>query len=141
MSPCFIENHTKIIGMILRHRLIIFGAIFIVYITQRITKKLRIIFLLRFGLETSRIHFRKTRQPLIFMLFGVSDVTVTPTTNYLYLSRHRETSHNSRNKRILSKKYVGNLNIWEIQKFDSFGKDMCRTILTIRLIHSITSLI
>ena len=48
------------------------GAIFIVNIIKRIAPKLHRIILLHFGLVTFRIHFGKTLNPLIFMVFGPS---------------------------------------------------------------------
>ena len=48
------------------------GVIFIVNIIKRIARKLSIIILLHFGLVTFRIHFGKTREPIIFMVLGPS---------------------------------------------------------------------
>ena len=58
------------------------GSIFIVNIIERIAQKLRRILLLHLGLVTFRIHFTKDRPPPIFMVFGFSDVSTTPKTNY-----------------------------------------------------------
>ena len=50
---------------------IVFG-ISVVNIWERIAKKLCIIILLRFGLVTFRFHYRRTRKPLTFMIWGFS---------------------------------------------------------------------
>ena len=55
----------------------VWGPILIGDTIKRIAQKLRRIILLHIGLVTFRIHYWKTRKPVIFM-----DVTMTPQTNY-----------------------------------------------------------
>ena len=71
------------------------GSIFIVNILRRIAPKLRRTILLHFGLITFAIHVGRTLKPLIFMIFGFWDVSMTPKTNIIYLSRHRISPINS----------------------------------------------
>ena len=69
---------------------------FIVNIIQRLAKTLGIIILLHFGLATVRFHFGKTRKLIIFMIWGFSDVSMTPKTNAFYIWRHQYIPNNSR---------------------------------------------
>ena len=48
------------------------GGISIVNFVERVARKLRRIVLFRFGLMNFMIHFRETRKPIIFMVFGPS---------------------------------------------------------------------
>ena len=48
----------------------VWGAIFNVNLIQRTAQKLRRIILLHFGQVVFRIHFRRTRKPLISIVFG-----------------------------------------------------------------------
>ena len=52
--------------------------------------------LLHFGFVTFPFHYRKTRQPLMFMILGFSDVSMIPKTNIIHFSRHQDTPNNSR---------------------------------------------
>ena len=47
------------------------GAIFTVNIIKRLAQKLLRIIRPHFGLVTFKIHFRKTRKPIMFMVFGL----------------------------------------------------------------------
>ncbi len=47
------------------------GVVFIVNVRKRITRKFRRIIMSRFGLVTFRIHFRRSRKPVNFMVDGV----------------------------------------------------------------------
>ena len=46
------------------------GVMFTVNIIKRLTEMVRRMILLHFGLMTFRIHYWKTRKPLIFMVLG-----------------------------------------------------------------------
>ena len=59
-------------------------AIFIVIVFEkRMAQKLCIIILLHFGFVTFRVHFGRTRKPIIFMVFGLMDVSMTFKNSYL----------------------------------------------------------
>ena len=49
-----------------------------------------------FWLITFRFHFSKTRKPVIFMISELLDVSMTPKTNIIYLSKHWDTPISSR---------------------------------------------
>ena len=69
---------------------------------KRIAIKLRRISLLHFVLVTFRFHYGESRKPLIFMISGFSDVSMTHKTNIIYLWRHQDTSNDSRSRIILA---------------------------------------
>ena len=71
-------------------------AMFIVNFIESVAPELRRIVLLHFGLLTFRFHFRKTREPSIYMIFGFFDVSVNPKTNYCYFWIHQNIPINSR---------------------------------------------
>ena len=56
----------------------VWGAIYTVNIIKRIARKLRRIILLHFGQVTFRFDYWKTLKPLMFMIWGFSDVPMTP---------------------------------------------------------------
>ena len=57
------------------------GDIVMRNIIRRIGQQLRIIILLHFGLVVFRFHYWKTLKPFIFIIFGFSDVSMSPETN------------------------------------------------------------
>ena len=59
-------------------------------------KKLLRISLLHFGLVTSKFHLRKTRKPLICMVFGPGGRDHDSQINYFKLRRHQDSSNNSK---------------------------------------------
>ena len=63
------------------------------------------IILLHFGIVTFRFHHGRNRKPIIFMIWGFSDVSMTPKTNYDYLWRHQDTSNNQRKSQTTLKRY------------------------------------
>ena len=67
-----------------------------VNIWRRIAQKLRGIILLLFGLVAFRFHSGRDRKPPMFMIWGFSDVSMTPKTNHVYLWRHQDTPKNPR---------------------------------------------
>ena len=73
-----------------------FWVILMVNIIKRIARKLRIIILLHFGLVTCRFAYWRDRKPLISMISGFFDVSMTPKTNDFYLWRHQDTLKNPR---------------------------------------------
>ena len=71
------------------------GVISIVDIIERIAQKLRIIILLHFGLGTFRIHFGKTQQVIMFMVFGLSGRVYDSQNQFIHLWRHQDTSNHA----------------------------------------------
>ena len=62
------------------------------------------------------------------MLFGFSDMSMSPKTNYMQLWRHQDTLQRPRKSRIISGKYyVGQSCFWEIGFFENYGKAGGRT--------------
>ena len=96
----------------------VWRAIFIVNFEKRVAQKLRRIILLHFGLVTFRIHFGRTRKPLVFVILDLVDMSMAPKTNYLKLWRHQITPNNPRKSRIISNRFfwksqnIGNPNNW-----------------------------
>ena len=68
-------------------------------------QKLRSIILLHLGLVTLRFHYWTTVKPLIFMISGLMDASMTTKTNYSFW-RHPDTSNNSRQPRFIFNKYM-----------------------------------
>ena len=58
---------------------------FIVNVIKRLAEKLRSITLVHFGLVTVRFHYGRNLKPLIFMISGFSEVSMTRQTKYLDL--------------------------------------------------------
>ena len=94
-SEKLVLNHRTTIGTLLRH-LCHFCAIFMVNMWKRIPQRLRGVILLHFGLVTFRFHYGRTPKPLMIMIFGFLDVSMTPKTNMIYLWRHQKISNNVR---------------------------------------------
>ena len=57
---------------------------------------LRTIILSHFGLVTFGFHYGRTPKPIMFMIFGFLDVSMTPKTNMIYRWRHKRIQNNSR---------------------------------------------
>ena len=91
---------------------------------QRISRKRHRVILLPLGLVNFRFHYDKTLKPIIFMISGFSNVSMTPKSNIIYLWRHTDIPNNSRKKpnhfwrhAILGNlKMVGNPKFWKIEK-------------------------
>ena len=114
------------------------GFIFTVSIMKRIAQKLRRSILRHLGLVTFRFHYWRIMKPLIRMIWGFSDVSMTPRTNIIYLRRHQERHFEKHNKiqTIFEISFVGNLKCSEIKNHENVGKDGRRKLPTIRLISS-----
>ena len=54
------------------------------------------------------------------MIFGFSDVSMSPKTNIIYVWRHQDTTHNSRKNWIIFEKYC--FSILKMSKIDKFEK-------------------
>ena len=76
------------------------------YIMKRIARKLRRIFLLRFGLVTFRFHDGEDLKPLIFIISAFRDVSLSPKTNIIHPWRHQ---HNSNSSRTNPKTFLKNI--------------------------------
>ena len=73
---------------------------------------------------TFRFHYGKTRKPVMFMISGFLDVSMTPRTTQVHLWRHQDTSKKPRNpKSVLKNIILGNL----------IGKDGHRKVMKICL--------
>ena len=103
---------------------------------KRYGQKLRRIILLPFGLVTFRFGYWRDRKPIIFMISGFLDVSLSPKTNMIYRWGHQDTSINPRKipNHLKNNNNSENIKKLEIQHFENVGKDVCRTILKIRLI-------
>ena len=66
---------------------------------------LRRIILLHLGLVTFRFAYRINRKPIICMISGFSDVSMSPNTNICYLLRPQNTSTKPRKARLVFEKY------------------------------------
>ena len=91
-------------------------------------RKLREIILLHFGLVAFRFHYGRDRTSIICMIWGFSDVSMTPKSNAFYFWRHQDASNNPRKAH-----YVGHLKVLNIEHFGIVGKDGHRKIMKIRL--------
>ena len=76
-----------------------------VNIWKRITKKVRRIILLHVGIMALLLHYGRTREPIIFMIFGFLDLSMGLKTNTIYLWRHQDAPNNSRKSQIIFEKY------------------------------------
>ena len=111
------------------------GAFFTVNWKLSIAQKLRRIILLHLGLVTSRFHYWKTLNPLIFMIWGFSDVSMSSKTNYFYLWRHQDTFKNPRTSEFVYENIIYiSISISEINLLGNVGKDGHRQIMKICLI-------
>ena len=106
------------------------------YFMKRIARKFRWIILLHLGVATFRFHFGKTLKPLVFMIVGFSDVSMTPKTDIIYLWRNQSAENNSRKNpnrfraiSLLQISSFGNRQFWKCRKRRA-------KIPTIRLISS-----
>ena len=80
------------------------------------------IFLLH--LATFRLHYWKTLKPLIFMISGFSDVSLSPITIYVYHGRDQKPPNNSRKKqKQFWKSYFKNNKLLDFENVETFGKD------------------
>ena len=76
---------------------------------KSLAQKLRRIILLRFGLVTFRIQFRKTLKLSCSWFSDLVDVTMTPTANIINLWRRQDTPDNSRKTQ---KSFSKNVAMW-----------------------------
>ena len=72
-----------------------FGPAFMVSLWKRYAYKLRGIILLHFELISFRFAYGRGLKPLISMISGVWDVSLSPKTNMIYLWRPQDTFNNS----------------------------------------------
>ena len=66
------------------------GTILNVKSMTRLAQKLHIIILLHLGLVTFRIHLKKLRKRIIFMIFRFLDASMGPETNCFWFWRYRD---------------------------------------------------
>ena len=90
---------------------------------KRYGKKLRSNILLHFGLITFRFGYGRDRQPIISVISGFSDVSLSPKTNIIYLWRHQDTSNNPRTIQIIFWNIMfGNHKKWETRNLKVLEK-------------------
>ena len=73
---------------------------------KRYAQKLRNLILLQFELISVRFAYGRTRKPLISMISGFSDVSLSPKTIYLHLLRDQKPQNNSRKSNIIFEKRI-----------------------------------
>ena len=102
-EPLFTFRHPDILPrrfglrtIVVEHQRSGSGAL-VVNFKRRIARQICRIILLHFGLVFFRFRFGKTRNPVVFMIFGFLDVSMTLETSYIWLWTHRIVSNNSRN--------------------------------------------
>ena len=101
-EPLTLENHWEITGNILEIWWPRWGT-FMVNVWKSYGQKLRSIILLRFGLKLFDLIIAKTKKPIISMICGFLDVSLSPKTNMIYLWRHQDTLTNPRNSQNIQK--------------------------------------
>ena len=112
-------------------------AICVVNWWKRNGQKLRRIILLHFGLVTSRFGYGRT---LILMIWGFSDVPLSPKTNIIYLGNATMPKKIQEKCQIIIKNIMlENLDISKIEHLEDFGKNGHRRTMKIRIKISWTS--
>ena len=100
---------------------VVWGAMFLVNFVKNVAPKLCRIILLHVGLVTFRFHFGKARKPIMFMVFGFLDVSMTPKTNitletqniskYLQMTQEHPKSFLKHN--VFRNTSIGNRTFWK----------------------------
>ena len=83
----------------------VWGTNFTVNLKKRVAQKLRRTILLHFRLIPFRCLFGKTRKPIIIMIFGFLDESMTPKTNYSNFGDTKILQKNKKSRRIIFGKY------------------------------------
>ena len=100
---------------------------FLLNIMKRIAGTLHRIILLHFGLITFRLQYGGDRKPLICMISGFLDASMTPKTNMIYLWRHLETSNISKKENVVGESYS-----WKYQDYgnslERWGRESRRPV-------------
>ena len=90
---------------------------------ERLTQKLCMIILLRFGLFIFWIHFWGTLNPVIFIVFGFWDVSMTPQTNIITFGYTKTLQTIQGKSQIISKHVIsGKSQVFGNQQVRRFGK-------------------
>ena len=104
----------KSTAKIIRRLFAMFGHLFLVSLWKRYGQKLRRIILLQFGLVTFRFVYGRDRKPIVSMISGFLDVSLSP--NQYFLWRHQDTLENPRKaNNLFNTIIVGNLKKLELE--------------------------
>ena len=93
-----------------------FGVVWVVWGPMFIANIFKRIALLHFGLVTFGFHFGRIMKPIISMVFGFSDVSMIPQTNYVYFQGKQNTPNNQDSQiilKVLKVIILGNLKLVE----------------------------
>ena len=89
------------------------------------------------GQVTFRFQYGRDPKPLMFMISGFPDVSLSPKTNIIYFLRHQGTSNDSRKIQNQFSKMLWEIpTLWKSCVFANGGKDRRRQIPTTRLINA-----
>ena len=102
-------------------------VVYMVSLWKRYGKKLWSIILLQFELITFRFAYGRTLKPLIVMMLGFSDVSLSPQTNIIYLLRPQESSIDQENQIIFKIYIFYKFRLWKCSGLEFIGKDGRRT--------------
>ena len=93
----------------------------------------RRIILLHFGLVFFRFAHGRDRKPLMFMIAGFLDVSLSPKTNIILALGPQKTSNHPRKFQTISKHIFRKRKLSESEHVENVGKEGHRTIMKIRV--------